>query len=44
MDATLKKMQEEYDVLTNLLSEATVNPESITQWLDCKYYMWDLFH
>lgn len=43
MEDTLKKMQVEYDVLANFLSEATVKPESITQCLDGIWYCDYLF-
>ncbi len=37
MEEVLKKMQGEYDKLTSILSEATVHPESIEKFFDCKY-------
>ena len=35
MESVFSKMQSEYDSLTNLLSEATVNPENMDKFLGC---------
>ena len=35
MESINTKMQAEYDTLTNLLSEATVNPENMDKFLGC---------
>lgn len=44
MESVLGKMEAEYEKLTTFLSEATVNPEKVSPFLDCMWVVCSMNH